>query len=198
MQRFYFIPVEANGAARGPKYLPWKYDPDPPALVTPARWAMMDYGLINAALLVADVTTAQHTLLSAQANVAAAPEDIDSTITTAALTAVKAVLDALSIPTQWVQVGMTYRYVMRMVAGLFQFAQRHAGLHGERLIDTAAQLELRWDQVPLDRRQRVMATADALGYDYSGFLNTWLVKRILYELALQWGATPILIGGVSL
>ena len=85
-----------------------------------------------------------------------------------------------------------------MIGGLFLFAQRHHGMHLEPLIDNTAQLDLRWNQIPLDRRQRIMATADAKGYDYSAVLPSWLVRQILKHLADQWGMQPILFGFVTL
>lgn len=206
MIRYYILPIEMGidpetllpVNARGPKYFRWKYDPDPPALLDGVAWAMMDYGLINAALLMADVTQEQHEALVAEADVASPPQNIDQTISEIAIPQVQNVLEALRIPADWVNTTYTYRQILRMLAGLFLFAQRYHAMHGEVLIDNQAALGLRWNQIPVARRQRVTATADELGYSYGEVQNTWLIRRILFHLAQQWGATPIYIGGVEL
>ena len=199
MIRFYILPIESvvlgdGNIARGPKYFQWQFDPDPPALVA-AKWSLMDYGLIDAALVVADVTQVQHDTLLLNSDVTSPPENIDQNIAAGAIPAVQSALEALRIPADWVTTAFTYRQILRMIAGLFQFAQRHHGMHNEQLIDSQAQLDLRWNQIPLARRGRIQATADSLGYDYSAVQPTWLVRRILKHLGDQWGSKPFIIGG---
>ena len=136
----------------------------------------------------AEVTQEQHDALVANSDVTAVPENIDQNITSGAIPAVKTALETLRIPADWVTTAFTYRQILRMVAGLFQFAQRHYGMHKEVLIDSQAQLDLRWNQIPLARRNRILATADSLGYDYSAIQPTWLIRRILKLLADAWGS----------
>lgn len=198
MVRYYVLPIEQNGAYRGPKYFAWRFDPDPPALVEGVRWGMMDYGLIDAALLVADVTQDQHEALVSNPDVVSPPENIDQNISALAIPTVQSVLEALRIPADWVDTSYTYRQILRAMAGLFQFAQRYHGMHNEQLIDSTAALDLRWNQIPLERRNRIVATADDLGYTYADVTNQWTVRRILFYLAQQWGARPFYIGGVEL
>ena len=187
MIRFYIMPEEdAEGIeGKGPKYLNWRFDPDPPGLDVP--YVYMSYGLIPAGLFCVSVTQAQHEQLVANPDVEAAPENIDQNISDIAIPRVQAVMEQLRIPADWVNNTYTYREILRMIAGLFQFAQRHRGLHGEDLIDNQAQLDLRWNQIPQDRRLRILATADDMGYDYSEVENTWLVRQILKHLSDQWG-----------
>lgn len=196
MIRFYILPIEVAGNARGPKYLSWRGDPDPPGIQ--CRWAMKDYGLVPAALVACDLTLAQHQQLAAEIDVAAAPENLDQPVSAIALPQVVAVLEALRVPAGWVTTSHTYRELLRMVGGLFLFAQRHHGMHNEPLIDNTAQLDLRWNQIPQARRGRILETADSMGYDYSAVENTWLIRRILKHLGDQWGLTPILFGFVEL
>ena len=138
---------------------------------------MMDYGLIDAALAVAVVTQAQHELIMSNPDVEAAPENIDQNISDIAIPRVKAVMEQLRIPAGWVDNTYTYRQILRMIAGLFQFAQRYWGMHSEILIDNQAQLDLKWNQIPLARRNRIKATADNLGYDYSEVTNQWTIRQ---------------------
>ena len=194
MIRFYILPIvtvydESVGAdVRVAKYI---YD-------LRVDRGMMDYGIIDAALAVAVVTQAQHEQIAAEIDVAAAPENIDQNISDIAIPKVQAIMEQLRIPAGWVDNTYTYRQVLRMIAGLFQFAKRHKGLHGEQLIDNQAQLDLRWNQIPQDRRIRIMATADDLGYDYSEVQNTWLIRQILKHLGDQWGERPFIMHGIEL
>lgn len=194
MIRFYVLPIQVVGTARGPKYFKWRYNPDG----IDCQWSMKDYGLIPACLLAANITQGQHDALMLNDDVAAAPENIDATVTSAALPRVQTVLNALRIPAEWVTTSHTYRTLLRMVAGLCLFAQRYHGMHNEQLIDNAAALDLRWNQIPTARRGRIIATVDALGYDYSQVTNTWTVRRILKHLADQWGEKPVLFGFTTL
>jgi hypothetical protein len=193
--RFYIIPIDVvGGNKRGPKYFKWQFGPDG----IDCQRSMKDYGLIDAGLVAADVTQAQHEQLAAEMDVAAAPVDIDQYVSGIALPTVVNVLEALWIPAGWVTTGHTYRELLRMVGGLFMFAQRHHGMHGEQLITSQADLDLRWNQITLARRERIVATADDLGYDYSEVQNSWEVRRILKYLGDQWGETPISFGFVTL
>lgn len=201
--RFYILPIEQittppdefgqTAILRGPKYFPGDFDPDPPALIN-TPFAMKDYGLIDAALLAADLTQAQHNALSSELDVAAAPANIDQNISDIAIPKIQAVMEALRIPAGWVNNTFTYRQILRMIGGLFLFAQRYHAMHNEQLIDNQGQLDLRWNKIPSARRGRILATADELGYDYAVITNTWTIRRILKHLSDQWGATPILFG----
>jgi hypothetical protein len=194
--RFYLVPILTNdaGTARYPAYF-WSLN-NRDGIRVP--WSMKDYGLIPAALVAADVTPEQHAQLIEHDDVTAPPIDIDQAISSAALSAVKAALESLRIPAEWVTTDYSYRQILRMVASLFIFAQRHYGLHNEQLIDSTNQLDLRWNQIPLERRNRIIATADSLEYDYSAVESTWLVRRILKHLGDQWGEQEVLFGITTL
>ena len=193
MIRFYILPIisvydeSVDANVRKPKYIH-----------VLSEWGMMDYGLIDAALAVAEVTQAQHEQIMANPDVEVAPENIDQNISDIAIPRVKAVMEQLRIPAGWVDNTYTYREILRMLAGLFQFAQRYWGMHGEVLIDNQAQLDLRWNQIPLASRNRIKATADDLGYDHSEVQNTWLIRQILKYLGDQWGEQLFIIHGIEL
>ena len=193
MIRFYLVPIvlvgePPLGPARGPKYV-YELSVD---------WGMMDYGLIDAGLVAASVTQAQHELLVVEPDVATTPEDIDQNISDIAIPKVVAVMEQLRIPAGWIDNTYTYREILRMLAGLFQLAQRHNGLHSEEIIENQSQLELRWNQIPQAKRQRLRETADSFGYDYSEITNAWTVRRILKYLGDQWGDQVFHMGVVDL
>lgn len=187
--RYYILPEETGIVpGKGPKYLKWRFDPDPPGL--DIGYIYMSYGLIPAGLVCANVTSEQHDILAALPDVAAAPENIDQTIGPAAVGIVQNVLETLRIPAEWVDTTYTYRDILRRVAGLFQLSQAYKGMHGDQLITAASQLDLRWNQIPTDRRANIQATADALGYTYADVTNQWTARRILMYLGNQWGNKP--------
>lgn len=194
MIRFYILPIVRveepgiPGLARKPKYIP----------DLGVNWGMKHYGRIDAALVAADVTQAQHEQVMSNPDVETAPLNIDQNISDIAIPRVTAIMEQLRIPAGWVNNTFTYRQILRMIAGLFGFAQRHSGLHGEQLIDNQAQLDLRWNQIPLSKRQRILATADAKGYDYLEVTNQWTVRRILKHLADQWSDQVFRIKGFDL
>jgi hypothetical protein len=195
--RFYVLPLEVNPAgARRPKYIHWRGDTDPALLRCPVY--VYAFGLINAGLMAAGVSAEQHDRLASHADVAAAPADLDETIGAGALAQAQAALEALRVPAEWVTTAHTYRQVLRALAGLFQFAKRHHALHGEPLIESAAQLDLRWNEIPAARRDRLQATAAALRYDTSAVQPAWLVRRSLKHLGDQWGARAFDFGFTTL
>lgn len=202
MIRFYVMPIEPQfnqmgHATRGPKYLYWG-----DALVgnlegLQVPWSMVDYGLIDACVVACEVELAEHQQLASEVDVVAVPENIDGNVSPLALARVKSVLGALRIPAEWVTEEYTYRQVLRMVCGLFQFALAYEGHHAEPLIDSEAHLDLTWNQIPVARQAKILHTANDLGYGYNEVSNDWKVRRILRHLADQWGVRPVTFGSIT-
>ena len=65
--RYYILPVDTVGNARGPKYFKW--GPSHPGYV---GWKGMDYGNEPVMLVAADLPPADHAVLAAQPDVIAA------------------------------------------------------------------------------------------------------------------------------
>lgn len=194
MYRFYLLPIETVSAARGPKYLKWRFGPDG----LDVTWAGMDYGLMPVMLVAADVDEAQHAEISEHEDVIAVPANIDANITAQALPAVEAALEALHIPADWVTTAYTYRQILRGVAGLFQLAQRYHGRGLGRLIEQGVSLETRINQLPAGLVQNLNETAQSLGWSTDGIAGTWRLRRALMFLAQQWGEATFHMGGVDL
>jgi hypothetical protein len=196
-RRYYILPIEVNGTARGPKYFPWRFDPDPPALIN-EPWAMMDYGLMPTALLTSDLTAQEHSDLTANSDVIAPPANIDNTITAGALSQVQDALELLKIPAAWVSTSNTYREVLRVVAGVFQFAQRYFGLYGKSIFDEVTGLGTTWSELSTTFQDELLATAESMHIDTSGLTANTTMRTILKRLADAWEGTPIYLGGVEL
>jgi hypothetical protein len=207
--RLYAIPIVGSGSSRldprRPKYVSDKEvyqrwvlsipdDPNSPLINIGAEWNMMDYGSLPTGLVAADLTPEQHTTLVANADVDPFAADLDTAIG-AASTTVRSRLEANRIPTQWVSGATTYRALARFVAGLFQFAQRHAGLHNEDIIGSGA-LDGRFRDLSAAQQARIQATATSFGYTLTAGTNTPM-RDVLTQMANQWGALPFYLGGLT-
>jgi hypothetical protein len=198
--RFYVMPltVTASGS-RGPKYLKWGVGilaGDGTGLDVP--WQLIDFGFEPTCLVCADVDAAQHTSLNANADVTAAPANIDDTIANATQRdTVRSKLEALNIPAGWVEIGMTFREVLRPCAHLFQFAQRYHAISGRKIIEPGYTLDTIISDIPVEVRQGLKAAADSLGYDFSGISLSWPYRRGLKFLGDQWGDEPVSFGSLA-
>ena len=159
-------------------------------------YRFMDYGQHPGCLMVADVTNAQRNFLSGQPDVRLVPANLNNTVG-AALTATRNTLEALHIPAGWVQSGTTWREVVRAVGGLFQFAQRYAGItNGQDLLPDGVDLNLTVAEVPQARRDSLAATAASFGYDTGAITGSTTIRATLKILADQWGDDPFYLGGM--
>lgn len=194
MIRLYFVPLveivrdgEPIPNSRCPKYF----------YGSGVEWSLIDYGLIAVCLIAADVSTAQHNAVAAQADVIAIPQNLDNQIGVN-LAAVRSRVEQLRIPGNWAQAANTYRELLRMIGGLFQFAQRHHGLHNQVIVPENINLDQTWSNLPLVWRQNLAETAASFGYDTSGVTASTPIRAILKALSDAWGDAPLLIGSVEI
>lgn len=181
--RFFLWPVETNGASRGPKYLPWRYDPDPPALLN-VPWSPLDFGLEPTALIAADVDAAQLATIAAQLDITVIPSNLDLQVG-ANLATVQASLELLNIPGDFVTAGNTYRQVLRGLIAIFSVAQRFNGLGNGRLFPAGITLATTLGAVSVSVRQQLQEAAEAKDYDYSGLTLSSTLRDVLKKLASQ-------------
>lgn len=190
--RFYLVPMIGNGqdvplselSPTTGNFRPKYTDPGVLGPVGEFSWSGMPYPFENVYLLGADVTPEQHAALSAQADVLAVPNALDSNVSALAVTTIQSKLEAINVPAEWVTTSLTYRQVLRRVGKIIQFAQRHRGLHALRLLDGMT-LDTRWNQLTEAQRTRLRSVADSFGIDYSGVTNTMTLREILRFLADQ-------------
>jgi hypothetical protein len=184
------MPIERIGSARGPKYLKWKYD----TTGIDCRWNLIDYGLIDQAIIAADVTNQQHTALAANSDVLAIPSNINSTLTATAVTTATAYLEGIGMPAQWVTTSHTYREVLRIVAGCFLYLQRVTAILGRSIVLTGGVLGLQMQNIAADIRAAMQQAADEQGFDYSSVTATTTVRQVLKAMADAWGDKAIYMG----
>lgn len=194
-KRLYLIPVETNGNARGPKYLPWRFDPDPPALVDPASWDMYDFGGEPYAIAVIDVDDVQHALLAAEGDVVVIPQTLDQAFGLA-LGNVQNRLESVGVPANhWLSTD-TWRVGLQRVCAVFGYAQRYNAISQETIYLGGINLGLRMNQLSATRRDQLQQVATDLGYDLSTLSGPSTVRDLLALVEAQ--AQPISVGGVTI
>ena len=159
------------------------------------RWYWERFVWENHGIVAADVTDAQHALISAQTDVIAIPA-LDSTIPNAtARNRVRNILEAGNIPGTWVTVGMTYRQIVRTVLSIWRFANRYISKGGWIFIGGIT-LDTTWAEIPAAAQQRLRDAAVEFGLDYSGVTGTTTIRQLLKGMADQFGDVEYQIGGV--
>jgi hypothetical protein len=191
--RVYFMPLSGAGTVddkRRPKYASTDLAGVP--------FVSMNYGAEPLCMVLAAVTSGQHSALAAEPDVITTPATLGNTIG-GNLTAVQNALDAINIPSNWVQNTQTYAQVLRIVATIFLFAQRLHRFTPTRLFDTGIALSTQFQDLPLGMRQALQNAATELGYDTSGLSGTNTVRQMLKALGDQFSAAlPIHLGGQDL
>jgi len=190
--RFYIVPVIGTGAsptdARRPKYISGGG--------IAGTWSALDYGFDPAMLVAANVTSAENTAISANADVVTVPASLDLTIGSN-LTTVQGSLEAFNIPAGWVTSAMTFRFVVRWIGRLFKFCQRMQGLGATKLFPAGITLDSFVGDLTTGQRQKVTDAANSLGLSVQGITLTTTMRVALKMLADQL-PDQLNIGGISL
>lgn len=185
--RYYILPTTAtvvNGRTiRVPQYLD--------AAGVTSRSSIY-FGDRPRCICAADVTNGQHTSLMANADVLAAPANLDNVLTAQVANTAQTQLEALNIPAQWIAAGLTWRQVVKRLAGMFDFCQRVQGRHqllnGVGLNDTVG-------DIPQGVRQALADAADDLGLDRSDITLATTIREALRLMGLRRSAATIFLRG---
>jgi len=191
----YILPIERNlaGTQRGPKYFFWRFDPDPPGIQ--GGWAMMDYGFLDYALLVSNLSDADHAFLLAQPDVYSFPQDLNAQISDGPV--ITAFFEAINIPTDWLTPSTTYLEFLRQMAGLFQFNQRYGGIsNGQSLLGNGVTLDNNWNNLSQQQKQWFNQTIASFGYIFNVTGNPKL-RALAKQAGDLWGAQAFYLGGIQ-
>jgi len=175
---------------RAPKYLGGRNNPTLAGLEN-ISYGCMDYGMQPVCLLIADVTVAQHNLLTANSDVLAAPQNIDNNLTAGAVTTVKNFLESLHIPAGWVTTSHTYRQVLRLVGWLFQFMQRVHGIFPEKLFAAPNTLATTYGELSPGMQSALLQAAQSFAFNTTGLQAGTTLRVILKNLADQFNDLPL-------
>jgi len=192
MQKFYLVPIEQVGGARGPKYFSWRFDPDPPGI--DCRWSMMPYGFFSYALVLAhDITQTDHVALILHTDVYNFPDDLDTAVSDPNI---DVFFEGINIPTDWLTPSTTYRELLRQLAGMFQFNQRYRGIsEGHDLFETAT-LDTRLRNLSSQEKIWFDATVVSFGYDPNLINDNSFLRQLIKQAGNFWSGQPFTMGGV--
>ncbi len=195
MIRFYLLPIERNGANRGPKYFSWSDDPDPPGIV--CRASIKDYGSIDMGVVCADITQADHDSLVLHPDVYAFPENLDAGMAQAEKNALNTYLESNAVPADWLKVGDTFRAALRVVTAMFLYMQRVLAILLYPANPFAGlTLNTQYQSIPNPLHDALAAGAISLGYTWNVSPNDQ-VRKVFKTMADQWGGRPILFGSLA-
>ncbi len=197
--RLYIVPITKIDTGDGtefaaPKYFFGRLTSGLPGMEG-VQWAWERYVWESHGIIAADVSDTQHVLLNAQTDVIAIPA-LDNTIPNATVrNRVRNILEAGNIPGDWVDIGMTYREIVRVVLNVWRFANRYIS-KGGKIFAGGVTLDTTWSQIPALAQQRLRDTADEFGLDYSAVTPTTTIRQILKGMADQFGEVIYTIGGI--
>jgi len=175
-ERIYILPLVLDAFdARVPKYI---HDAS-------LDYSLIDAGKRNLCLVNTDIPDASHVLLAAQSDVLSVPQNLDNNLSAAAVTIVKNKLDAMNVPNGWVNTNLTYRQVLRVVAGIFLLAQRFETITGGDLFNALDQDTILRD-IPARIRLNLLSAAQIRGVDDVNWDLDWTFRRAIQESGLRY------------
>lgn len=197
LQKFYIVPVEQVGSARGPEYFVWRFDANPPSI--DAIWSMMDYGFMPYGLVyVADITQPDHDALILHADVYSFPDNLDAPITDPNI---DLFFEAISIPSDWLTPSTTYRELLRYTAGMFQFNQAYAGISASAtgqihsIFDNGRTLESNWNSLSATEKAWFNAAIQQMQPGAPSVNGNPKLRSLAKQAGDLWGARPFYLGG---
>lgn len=131
----------------------------------------------------------------------ATPANIDDALTQGQVDAVRAWLEARSIPGDVVNVGDTRRQAIRAICRMFLFNQRCEGMFGTGLkrlaVNAGLTLSTQFSAFPQNVKDAFIAVRDAHGWGNLGLTTSSTLRQILVAVAGQFQGIELIIGGVS-
>lgn len=196
--RFYILPIERSpdGILRWAKYFASRYNG---GVGITADRNMIDYGTIDLAVLVSNISDTDHAFLAAQTDVFDLPLNLDVTMSTAERGALAVYLEAHGVPGDWIGAQDTWRTALRTITSMFLYMQRlTAQTNGVSPLDWGYTLNTQWRNVSAVHQAALSESAVSLGYDVSFLRDQTQIRALLKNFADQWGAKPIYMGMATL
>lgn len=191
--RFMILPIETINGKRGPKYLRWRENP----AGVDVNWNMKDYGVVNWAVVAADLTTTQANQAGGQSDVFMLPANLDNTLSATAVNTAQTFLEAQNIPADWIDTGDTYRHVIKIITGMFLFLQ--ALTQGQGMpnpFENGANLGITFGALSVQWQNAIVTAAIDSGIAQPGQEPpaNWTMRQILKWMADRWQDKPIIFG----
>jgi len=202
MDKIYLIPVIRRGHPiyRIPKYFwhsPSGYE-GLPELENVRQGHQLTHKLEDLYVLIANLDATQEAALLAQPDVIAI-QDLDNTIPNITVRdIIRSYLEAVSIPSQWVVVGMSYRIILRVVIGLWRFRAIIQHFAGHRIFLETLNLDKTIGELSTEMRDALAATSDALDLDYSSITGLTTIREMLYIAGQQFATIEYQLGSITI
>lgn len=193
MKRFYLIPMEkyrtTRGIGRHPRYLS-----DYKGL----GWSNVTYGNSMVGLVAVDNPSAEdHDRLTRHGDVFAFPADLDTRPSPAEAKALDSYLDNIIAPADWVTPEMSYREILRVILGMFFYAQRYAGVSGFKdLFGDGVGMDTKVMDLPDKARLDMITAAKSLWLDDDHIAGDSTMREALLSLASEMASEPVTVAGV--
>lgn len=171
---FFLVPIETVVSRglniRQPKYIP----------ALGVKWAQVDFR--DTSIVWAAASGAQEASVGANSDVLVVPA-LDNTV---ALVATRSALEARDVPGNWVQAGMTYRSVLRVLIGMAQLIQRMQGMGVNPVISGHLNDQINSFSGAI---QTALANAvDSMGLSRANISGTTTLRAALLDIGQQFVA----------
>lgn len=202
MDRLYLVPVETvsqpGGIARGPKYFVWKYDPDPPGIVT-NRLSNQYYGGHPWTLTMAQgISQTDHDFLELQSDVYVYPPLDQLDVAIPGTDSIDTFYEGLNIPTDWMTASNTYREFLRQTMGMFSFHNKYEAIsNGHSLFETH-DLSTRYRDFTTEEQGWFDATLASYGYDPGIINENNTLRQMLKQAGDIFINHPYRLGDISI
>jgi|WetSurSiteA1Bulk_404760.scaffolds.fasta_scaffold22749_2 hypothetical protein len=194
------VPLEivnmSQGTARGPKYFRWKLDPDPVNAIN-VTWSLLDYGMIDYGIIVADLTPEQIQYLDGMSDTYVFPSNLDAIMPQGEQQELTNTLEGAYIPAQWLSGQITYREVLRITTGEMLLMQRLTTIVGSSPLTWGITLNTQYRNLTIEQQAAILQCYTEKGWNTSSITGNATMRQILKDASDQW-ATPIYLGGLVL
>lgn len=189
MWRYYLVPELRIGNRRQPAVVKGFVDPN--GLDVP--WGAMPWGRDGQFLLGAEVTIAQHLLLSVGKDVTALPIDDSVALSTADQASAKAFCDGIGLPASWISGNENGKGLAKAFQGVALLIQRFNGRTETALLSSLAQ-PIR----SLASSAQFFDLAKDFGLSVGSITPESTVGDALIAWGRQWASQQVLVAGRAL
>lgn len=184
--RLYIVPVIGVGTKQDPRRP--KYFSDPAQIAS--SWSGIDYGFEPWFIVGGNLTTSEDNFVVGQADGFALPFDLAPNLTSQQVTAVKNKLDAIHVPSNWVNNTLSWVFVVRTVLGVFSFIQRYGVIYAEAnsgsvapLFRAGVSILTTFGSLPQAVQNAMIATAQSFNISTAGLTANTTLRTILKSMA---------------
>lgn len=160
-------------------------------------WACIPYGAEAICVCkVLNISASGHDALVLNSDVMALPEDIDQLMSVGAVIQAQAFLESLNIPANWINTTRTYRQVIKVTIGLFQFVQRWSGLtNGSSPFKEGMNLTTQYNNMSALVQARLRDCFDTLNIDRASLTATSTIREALIVFGQEFVKREISLAG---